>query len=67
MESKTIDAAGFREGQREQWNKAATGWKKWSELIDSMASHISDRVVELAGVTAGSRVLDVAAVSDGSP
>jgi enediyne biosynthesis protein CalE5 len=61
MESKTIDAAEFRDGQRAQWNKAATGWKKWSELIDSMASHISERVVDLAGVTAGSRVLDVAA------
>ena len=61
MESKTIDPAEFRDGQQQQWNKAATGWRKWSELIDSAASHISERVVELAGVTAGSRVLDVAA------
>jgi SAM-dependent methyltransferase len=61
MESKTIDAAGFRDGQQEQWNKAATGWRKWSELIDSAASHISERLVERAGVAPGSRVLDVAA------
>jgi SAM-dependent methyltransferase len=61
MESKTIDAAEFRDGQQQQWNKAASGWRKWSELIDSAASHISERVVERAGVTAGSRVLDVAA------
>jgi SAM-dependent methyltransferase len=61
MESKTIDAGEFRDGQQQQWNKAATGWRKWSELIDSAASHISERVVERAGVTAGSRVLDVAA------
>ena len=61
MESKTIDAAEFRDGQQQQWNKAATGWRKWSEVIDSMASHISERLVEKAGVTAGSRVLDVAA------
>ena len=61
MESKTPDAAAFRDGQRQQWNSAATGWRKWSELIDEAASGISERVVELAGVEPGSRVLDVAA------
>ncbi len=61
MESKTIDAAEFRDAQKQQWDKAATGWRKWSELIDSAASHISERLVERAGVAAGSRVLDVAA------
>lgn len=61
MESKSIDAAEFREAQHQQWDKAATGWRKWSELIDESASHVSDRLVERAGVAAGSRVLDVAA------
>jgi enediyne biosynthesis protein CalE5 len=61
LESKTIDAVEFREGQRTQWNTAATGWRKWSELIDTAASAISDRLVELAGVKPGDRVLDVAA------
>ena len=61
MESKSIDAAEFRGGQQQQWNKAATGWRRWSDLIDNAASHISERLVEQAGVTAGSRVLDVAA------
>src|SRR5215213_3888062 len=61
MEAKSIDAAEFRAGQRKQWNSAATGWKKWSELIDRAASGVSDRLVELAGVEPGSRVLDVAA------
>src|SRR5215213_2274714 len=61
MEAKSIDAAEFRAGQRKQWNSAAMGWKKWSELIDRAASTISDRLVELAGVEPGSRVLDVAA------
>jgi ubiquinone/menaquinone biosynthesis C-methylase UbiE len=61
MESKALDAAEFRDGQKQQWNKAATGWRKWSELIDSAASGVSEQLVERAGVTAGSRVLDVAA------
>jgi SAM-dependent methyltransferase len=61
MESKTMDAVEFRSGQRQQWNSAATGWRRWSELIDSAASGVSERLVELAGVEQGSRVLDVAA------
>ena len=61
MEAKQIDPVEFRGKQREQWNVAAGGWRKWSELIDSAASQISTRLVELAGVEPGSRVLDVAA------
>jgi hypothetical protein len=61
LEAKAVDAVEFRDGQRQLWNTAATGWRKWSELIDRGASGISERLVELAGVKPGSRVLDVAA------
>jgi len=61
MESKGIDAAEFRDAQHQQWDKASVDWKKHSDFIDRAASHISERLIELAGVTAGSRVLDVAA------
>jgi enediyne biosynthesis protein CalE5 len=61
LDSQTIDAVAFRDRQRDQWNTAATGWRKWNELIDRAASGISERLVELAGVEPGSRVLDVAA------
>jgi SAM-dependent methyltransferase len=61
VESKTVDAVEFRDGQQQQWNSAATGWRRWSELIDGAASAISERLVELACVEPGSRVLDVAA------
>jgi SAM-dependent methyltransferase len=61
MEEKTIDAVEFRGAQRQQWNSAATGWRKWSELIDASASGISERLVELVGVEPGNRVLDIAA------
>jgi enediyne biosynthesis protein CalE5 len=61
MEAQNLDAVEFRDGQRRQWDDAATGWRKWSELIDGAASGISERLVELAGVEPGSRVLDVAA------
>jgi len=61
MQTETFDAVEFRDGQRQQWNVAATGWRKWSELIDKGASGVSERLVDLAGINPGDRVLDVAA------
>src|SRR5947209_5132574 len=61
MEAKSLDASEFRQGQRQQWNTAATGWRKWSQLIDQSSSKVSERLVELAAIEPGSRVLDVAA------
>jgi ubiquinone/menaquinone biosynthesis C-methylase UbiE len=61
MEAKTIDAGEFRDAQRNSWNKAATGWDKWAEQLLEWTGHVSERLVELAAVQAGSRVLDVAA------
>jgi SAM-dependent methyltransferase len=61
VEANAVDPGEFRDGQRQQWDTAASGWRKWSELIDAAASGISERLVELAGVEPGNRVLDVAA------
>jgi SAM-dependent methyltransferase len=61
VESKTIDSAVFREAQHKNWDAAAAGWKAWSEFNDRADAHISERLVELAGVQSGSRVLDIAA------
>ena len=56
-----IDPADFREAQHRNWDSAAVGWMEWSAFNDSADRHISERLVELAGVQPGSRVLDVAA------
>ncbi len=61
MEANQLDPGEFREAQRNQWNVAAGGWRKYSEMIDERTHHVSERLVELAGVEPGSRVLDVAA------
>jgi SAM-dependent methyltransferase len=60
MEAKSIDAAEFREKQRDQWNGAAAGWNEWSDFIDKHAGIVSERLVEAAGMKEGDRVLDVA-------
>jgi SAM-dependent methyltransferase len=61
MNAEAIDPVGFREAQHRHWDSAAVGWMEWSEFNDSADRHISERLVELAGVQPGSRVLDVAA------
>ncbi len=61
MDSKAVDPDAFRDTQREQWDVAAPGWKRWSNWLDGHAGPVSMRLVEMAGVEPGSRVLDVAA------
>jgi SAM-dependent methyltransferase len=60
MDSQTIDAGEFRDRQRDSWNTAASGWRRWNEWLDRATARINERLVELAGVEPGSRVLDVA-------
>jgi len=61
MESKATDPVDFRKVQHRNWDSAAVGWKQWSEFNDRADAHISARLVELAEVQPGGRVLDVAA------
>jgi enediyne biosynthesis protein CalE5 len=61
MSAAEIDPGEFRQDQRQDWNTASSGWRKWNELIDETTHAVSDRMVEMAGIKAGARVLDVAA------
>ncbi|HEY1356049.1 MAG TPA: methyltransferase domain-containing protein [Solirubrobacterales bacterium] len=61
MSAPGIDAGEFREGQRRDWDTASRGWRDWNALIDETTQAVSDRMVEMAGIEAGDRVLDVAA------
>ena len=61
MNAAEIDAGEFREGQRRDWDSASRGWRKWNQLIDGVTHPVSERMVEVAGIGEGDRVLDVAA------
>jgi SAM-dependent methyltransferase len=61
MSATQIDAPEFRARQRQDWDRASQGWKSWHELIDTATRRVSERMIELAGIKAGDRVLDVAA------
>jgi ubiquinone/menaquinone biosynthesis C-methylase UbiE len=60
MSDQIAEAERIRREQREFWNSSAPGWKQMSAMLDRAAQHVSDRLVELARVGPGDRVLDVA-------
>ena len=60
MSTQPFDPAQYKAAQRQEWDAAAAGWKKWWKTIEHGAQHISDRMVELAELQPGHRVLDIA-------
>ena len=55
----TFDPNKFKMDQREGWNSVAEGWKEWWEPIEK-GGEISQRLIELAEIKPGHRVLDIA-------
>src|SRR6266446_1276001 len=66
MSENTADPQQLKDDQHRDWDAAAAGWKKWWPLFERSAQHVSDRLVELAGVGIGARVLDIA-TGNGEP
>lgn len=50
----------FKQMQRQSWSNFAQGWKTWWPTFEEAAQSLSDKLVELAEVKPGSRVLDIA-------
>ena len=66
MTEQSFDPQRFKNEQRRDWDVAAAGWKKWWPVFERAAQHVSDRLVELAGIKQGARVLDIA-TGNGEP
>src|ERR1700736_2834732 len=66
MSEQTFDPQRLKSDQRRDWDAASAGWKQWWPVFERAAQHVSDRLVELAGVKPGARVLDVA-TGNGEP
>ncbi len=57
----TFDAAKYKTTTREQWEAAAEAWHRWAPTLRNWLGPATDRMLDLAGVASGARVLDVAA------
>ncbi|MDN5846936.1 MAG: methyltransferase domain-containing protein [Candidatus Nitrosocosmicus sp.] len=56
----TFDPKQFKEGQRQGWNNVANGWLKWWKITEAAGEKVSKRLIELAEIKQGSKVLDIA-------
>jgi SAM-dependent methyltransferase len=53
-------ASDLKQQQHDQWNQAAAGWRKHDARLRESGAPVTQRLIELAKVRAGSRVLDIA-------
>jgi SAM-dependent methyltransferase len=60
MGDSSFDPVEYKAQQREGWDKVAAAWRKWWGTFERGGQAVSDRLVELAQIRAGQRVLDVA-------
>ena len=56
----SFDAHHYKSFQRQGWNSAASGWKYWWQVIEKGAQMINDRLIDLAKIKPGDKVLDLA-------
>lgn len=59
--SPQFDAVKYKHTTTEQWQAAAEAWYRWSPLLHHWLGNATDKMLEMAGITTGHRVLDVAA------
>ena len=57
---QSFNSEDFKAQQRQMWNNAAEGWQTWWETIERGAQKVSDKLVELAEIKSGDKVLDIA-------
>jgi len=61
MTQTHFDPVRYKETTRQQWESAAEAWHRWGPTLRSWLGPATERMLDLAGVSTGCRVLDVAA------
>jgi ubiquinone/menaquinone biosynthesis C-methylase UbiE len=60
-QAQANDFETFKHRSREQWDRAAAGWDSHTDVIRSWLSKTTEAMLDMAGITSGSRVIDIAA------
>jgi len=60
MSGAAFEPRQFKALQRHQWGVSASGWKQHWSVWERAAQHVNERLVDLAHIDVGHRVLDVA-------
>lgn len=61
MEQTLFNPVTYKETTRAQWQAAAEAWYRWSPVLKQWLGKATDKMLEMAGITTGQRVLDIAA------
>lgn len=61
MTTTTFDSAKYKTTTHAQWQDAAEAWNRWGPLLRRWLGPATEQMLDMANVTTGSRVLDVAA------
>src|ERR671929_1511650 len=56
----SFNSEQFKTEQRQRWDSVAEGWKEWWQTVEVATQKVSDRLVELAEIKPGQKVLDIA-------
>lgn len=55
-----FDISELKERERNNWSSVAEGWRRRDELLRKGAAPVAKRMLELSGISSGSRLLDIA-------
>ncbi len=58
--TQQTDSSAIKEQQRKDWGGAAESWRKNHQQLQEVAAPVTRRMLEMAGVSTGQRVLDIA-------
>ena len=61
----SFDPNAYKSTTRAQWEEAADAWHRWAPALEAWLGGATERMLDLAAVAPGSRVLDVAAGAGG--
>ncbi len=65
MDTSITDGLAFKSRMRTQWDNAAAGWNAHTAGINEWLREPTEAMCRMAGITTGSRVLDIAAGAGG--
>ncbi len=56
-----FDPIKYKNTTRDQWQEAADAWFRWSPTLNQWLGNATEKMLNMAGITLGHRVLDIAA------
>ena len=56
-----FDPVKYKNTTHDQWQTAAEAWYRWSPTLNQWLGKATDKMLEMADITSGHRVLDIAA------